>query len=517
MYDVVIVGSGVAGLSAALRADALGLSVAILTKAELRSGSTSWAQGGIASAVSAEDSPELHFSDTINAGAGLCDPEAVRTLVTEGPRRVQELVELGAVFDTDASGPALGREGGHSVSRIMHAGGDATGAEVTRALTEVVTQRDIDRRENVFITDLETRNEKVTGLRTMNADGSSETIATSNVLLATGGIGQCYAVTTNPFVCTGDGIAVAYRAGAVLADMEFVQFHPTALHHEKMPRPLLSEALRGEGAILRDAQGNAFMQNVHERGDLAPRDVVARAIAACMQRDQTDHVWLDATSIPNFSERFPNIWTACANVGLDPSRDWLPVAPAAHYLCGGVLTDLHGASTLPGLWAAGEVACAGVHGANRLASNSLLDGLVFGPRAVEAIATGKRNAELDELGSNVSVETISASIPAITRQELQLEMSRKVGVVRSADSLRAARFAIANTNRSPVSVAEWELANLATTAQLVIDSALARHESRGTHTRSDFPATDPNFVGRFVLAAGEVPHFVPLSRESIVS
>ncbi len=393
--DLLVLGSGVAGLSAAVRARRNGMSVTVLTKGELGWSATRYAQGGVAAALDpADDSPELHGSDTLAAGGGLCDPDAVRVLASEGPTRVRELMALGAHFDhVDGNGRlARAREGGHSVARVVHAGGDATGAEIERALVAAVHGSGADVREGWLASELIVEEGRITGVAAEGPDGARE-VRARHVVIATGGAGQCFAVTTNPALSTGDGIAMAIRAGVAVADLEFMQFHPTALHHPSMPRPLLSEALRGEGAILRDEQGVAFMRGEHPLADLAPRDVVARAITRRLIDRDLEHLWLDATGIGDFPARFPTIWEACHSVGLDPSRDWLPVAPAAHYLSGGVCTDLDGATTLPGLWACGEAACSGVHGANRLASNSLLEGLVFAARAVEAIERGKESCE----------------------------------------------------------------------------------------------------------------------------
>ncbi len=388
--DVLVVGSGVAGLSAAVRLAQLGGNrVGVLTKGELEQSTTRWAQGGIAAVLPGdEDSTDLHLADTLRAGAGLCDQSAVRVLVDEGSERVHELIALGAVFDRVPGGRlSRAREGGHSTARVLHAGGTATGAEVERALVEAVRDSAAAILENWFALDLVRDGDRCTGVVALDSSGDLLRIEASHVLLASGGAGQMYSVTTNPTEATGDGIAMALRAGVPVADVEFVQFHPTALHHASMPRPLISEALRGHGAVLRDGAGIRFVD------ELLPRDLVSRAIAVKLAEESADHVWLDATGLEDFERRFPTIAAALAEAGLDPARDWLPVAPAAHYVSGGVLVDLDGATALSGLWAAGEVACSGVHGANRLASNSLLEGMVFGARCVDAILSGREGPE----------------------------------------------------------------------------------------------------------------------------
>src|SRR3954468_24488653 len=398
MYDLLVLGSGIAGLTTALHAARTGMSVLVVTKGELSHSATRYAQGGVAAALAAPDSPDLHLADTLVAGAGLCDASAVRILVDEGPTRVRELAAVGAVFDTEVAddGQAqllLAREGGYSLARVGHAGGDRTGAEIERALVEALHRVDVEVREGWFALELLVERGRCGGVLALDPTGEPQYVRALDTVLATGGAGQCFAVTTNPALSTGDGIALALRAGVACADLEFMQFHPTAMHHASMPRPLLSEALRGEGAVLRDDAGVAFMLDLHPLADLAPRDVVARAIHERMQLTDMEHMWLDATMIDDFEHHFPTIWKACGDVGLDPENDWLPVAPAAHYMSGGVVTDLDGATTLPHLWACGETACSGVHGANRLASNSLLDGLVFGRRVIEAIMAGKEHAE----------------------------------------------------------------------------------------------------------------------------
>ena len=504
--DLLVLGSGVAGLSAAVRAVSHHrMSVGVLTKGRLDEATTRWAQGGVAAVLGGgdPDSTDLHLADTLAAGAGLCDSDAVRVLVDEGPGRVEELIALGARFDEEPDGRlARAREGGHSRARVVHAGGSATGIEVERALVEAVRASAAALHEGWFAVDLLVDEGRCRGVVTIDESGSRAEVRASNVLLATGGAGQLYAVTTNPRESTGDGIAMAMRAGAVVTDLEFVQFHPTALHDPRSPRPLLSEALRGHGALLRNHRGERFVD------EMQPRDVVSRAITAQLLANDIDHVFLDATGLADFDRRFPNIAASLADAGLDPSSDLLPVAPAAHYLCGGVATDLDGATTLAGLWAAGEVASAGIHGANRLASNSLLDGMVFGARVVEAIGTG-RNGPSESgimgsvLGAGPTVDGVGcrridprgtvSSGEVSDLDGLQESMTRNAGVLREAASLAAAADDVAGLAAVPTvatTVAEYELANLATVALGVISAAIAREESRGAHTRTDFPASD---------------------------
>ena len=394
-FKVLVLGSGVAGLSAAVRLagpaprGGSSPSLGVLTKGVLSQSATRWAQGGVAAVLGGdEDSTDLHLADTLAAGAGLCDEEAVRILVDEGPGRVHELITLGVEFDREATGLlALAREGGHSRPRVVHAGGAATGAEVERALVDATYRTASAVLEGWFALDLIIEAGRCVGVRALPPQGPVVEVRADHVVLATGGAGQLFSVTTNPPESTGDGVAMALRAGVPTADVEFVQFHPTALHHPAMPRPLLSEALRGHGALLRDDAGDRFVD------ELAPRDVVSRAMAARMAEQGTDHLWLDATGLERFPQRFPNIAASLSSIGLDPETDWLPIAPAAHHLSGGVVTDLWGATALPGLWAVGEVACTGVHGANRLASNSLLEGMVFGARLAERIASDHSGPE----------------------------------------------------------------------------------------------------------------------------
>lgn len=501
--DLLILGSGVAGLSAAVRAAASdpSLRVGVLTKGELEQATTRWAQGGVAAVLFGDpDSTDLHRADTLAAGAGLCDADAVRVLVDEGPGRVHELIALGAVFDTDTSGRlALAREGGHSVPRVVHAGGAATGAEIERALVDAVEATAAAVMEEWFALDLIVEGGRCRGVWALDRSGERHEVRAEHTFLATGGAGQLFAATTNPLEATGDGIAMALRAGVLVADLEFVQFHPTALHHPQMPRPLLSEALRGHGALLRDHTGERFVD------ELAARDVVSRAIARRLAEQGVDHVFLDATGLADFDRRFPTIAASVRAAGLDPATDWLPVAPAAHYLIGGALTDLDGATSLPGLWAAGEAACSGVHGANRLGSNSLLEGMVFAARAVEAIGAGKdrpgrcgaiRAAEPGATVARPALPRSSGDEPKL-RETMQQAMTAHAGVVRDASSLAEAAGALAaspGTDRPSV-----ELTNLATVGSALVSAAIARQETRGCHTRSDYPDSLAPFERRLVV------------------
>jgi L-aspartate oxidase len=514
--DLLVLGSGVAGLSAAVQAVTdQGLRVGVLTKGDLDQAATRWAQGGVAAVLGGDpDSTDLHLADTLAAGAGLCHPAAVRLLVDEGPARVQNLIALGAVFDQDAHGQlALAREGGHSVARVVHAGGAATGVEIERALVEAVQATAASVMEGWFAFELLVEDGRCHGVVALDPAGVRHEVRARHTLMATGGFGQLYAVTTNPPQATGDGVAMALRAGVTVADMEFVQFHPTALHHPQVPRPLLSEALRGHGALVRDAAGERFVD------ELAPRDVVARAMAARMLEQGVDHLWLDATGLEGFAERFPTIAAALEDAGLDPATDWLPIAPAAHYTIGGVVTDLDGATELPGLWAAGEVACTGVHGANRLASNSLLEGMVFAARVVEAIERGKdapdptgimaavlrphsaADGPLRVAAGRISRGPADADDVAKLRGSLQKGMTIHAGVVRDDDTLRRAAAVIeqAMPAGDPVTPDDWEHQNLLTVGAAVVAAARARLETRGAHTRTDYPETSPLFRRRILV------------------
>ena len=498
--DVVVVGSGVAGLTTALHARAAGYRVLLVTKAQVNEGSTRWAQGGIAAALADDDSPADHERDTLVAGAGLCDPAAVRALVTEGPDAVRRLIALGARFDTDESGDiALTREGGHLRDRIAHAGGDATGAEISRALVAAVAgHAGIELMQNALALDLLRDDRGATQGLTLHVMGEGQrdgigAVLAPAVVLATGGLGQVFSLSTNPSVATGDGMALALRAGAVVADLEFVQFHPTVLWlgaDAKGQQPLVSEAVRGEGAVLRDDAGVRFMQGQHPLADLAPRDVVAKAIMRRMRETGAKHVWLDAREFGTemWEARFPTILASLRRIGVDPTRDLIPVAPAQHYASGGVRTDVRGRSSMRGLYAVGECACTGVHGANRLASNALLEGLVFASRIGDLLAEG-----LPERRDPVAVEGPSAVLDAAARRPLQAAMTEGVGVLRSRDSIAAALGvldAVQSTTTDDPHTEAWETTNLHAVATVLAANAKMRKETRGSHWREDFPDTD---------------------------
>lgn len=495
--DFLVIGSGIAGLYTALKASERGR-VILLTKRRLEDCNTGYAQGGIAAAIGDDDSPRLHLEDTLRAGAGLCDLEAVEIMVNEGPQCVLELVKIGTQFDKAGPDFALTREGAHSERRILHARGDATGEEIRRALTDVVIRQGmVEIHEDVFAVDLLTVNGACIGVLALDSpSGRLLAYCAGSTVLATGGGAQMYRNSTNPEVATADGIGMAFRAGADIMDMEFVQFHPTALHHPGSPKFLISEAVRGEGAVLVNTRGERFMPGYHPLAELAPRDVVARAIAAEMRRTGSEFVWLDATVLGSgrVRERFPTIYRTCLTLGLDVSAQPIPVAPAAHYMMGGIRTDVNGRTNLPGLYACGETAGVGVHGANRLASNSLLEGLVFGKRISRDMTglTGRADPCPD---LRVHLERGTGAVRAgQLRSELQALMWDKVGISRNGPELREALSRIdeiiAMLDCRLETREEFELANLAAAARLVTLGALQREESRGAHHRLDFPERD---------------------------
>ncbi|MFC9594378.1 L-aspartate oxidase [Streptomyces sp. NPDC056944] len=509
--DVVVVGSGVAGLTAALRCTAAGLRTVVVTKARLDDGSTRWAQGGIAAALGEGDTPEQHLDDTLVAGAGLCDERAVRALVTEGPDAVRRLISTGADFDKTSDGEiALTREGGHHRRRIAHAGGDATGAEISRALVEAIRDRGVRFIEHALVLDLLTDAEGRTAGVTLHVMGEGQhdgvgAVHAPAVVLATGGMGQVFSATTNPAVSTGDGVALALRAGAEVSDLEFVQFHPTVLFlgaGAEGQQPLVSEAVRGEGAHLVDGGGVRFMLGQHELAELAPRDIVAKAITRRMLEQGTDHMYLDGRHFgaEMWAERFPTILAACRSHGIDPVTEPIPVAPAAHYASGGVRTDLRGRTTVPGLYACGEVACTGVHGANRLASNSLLEGLVFAERIAEDITAAAPRVP----GAPVPHPApVTLPLPvAGARTRIQRIMTAGAGVLRSEASLREAAEALDGLHSDAVAggdddtkaaepgVDSWETTNLLCVARVLVAAARRREETRGCHWREDHPDRD---------------------------
>jgi L-aspartate oxidase len=509
--DVIVIGSGVAGLTTALNVRSHGLSVLLVTKARIDEGSTKWAQGGIAAALGPGDTPDQHKKDTLAAGAGLCDLAAVDVLVSEGPEAVRKLIARGAVFDKSETGEiALTREGGHLRNRILHAGGDATGAEVSRALLAAVREdKGIEIIEHALAIDaLKSASGRVCGVTLHvigqgSLDGVGRALSRA-VVVAAGGLGQVYSQTTNPAVSTGDGVALALRAGAEVADVEFIQFHPTVLWRDLANRgqqPLISEAVRGEGAILLNHKGEQFMIGKHPQADLAPRDVVAKEIFNQMQISGQPHVWLDATKISDFAARFPTIYASCIANGIDPTKEKIPVAPASHYASGGVRVDLNGQSTVAGLYICGESACTGAHGANRLASNSLLEGLVFGARIADELAKNLPAQEQPVEDNQVTLLDPKIVLP------LQMAMSEGAGVMRSESSLRKTMQTLQElsklTSNQP-RIEAWEASNLHLLATAIVRSALQRTESRGSHWRSDFPNTSDKWESRVIESVDKV-------------
>ncbi len=491
-FDYIIVGSGIAGLYAALLAREHG-SVCVLTKGSIDECNTKYAQGGIAAAIGADDDAELHYADTIAAGAGLVDTEAARILVDEAADRISDLVTFGVPFDSTDGEVALGREAAHSRNRILHAGGDSTGSHIEISLSGLAQMSRITIKEHMQVADIVVEGSRATAVQALDARTNEvERFDAGAIVLATGGCGQLFRVSTNPEIATGDGVALAYRAGAEVQDMEFIQFHPTALRLPGVPIFLISEAVRGEGGILRNAAGERFMPSYHESAELAPRDVVARAIVSEMHRTATDRVYLDITHLApeRVTARFPQIYRHCLAHGVDITKEPAPVSPAAHYIMGGVRTNTWGETTIAGLFACGEVACTGVHGANRLASNSLLETVVFAKRIIERTLS-PANGAAEPLGDARELPPFADEGGGVPdRTSLQALMWDKVGIVRDggglADATRrlsAWRAALPEPNDRP----SHELANMLLAGRLMAEAALIREESRGAHYRTDFP------------------------------
>ncbi|MBM6998309.1 L-aspartate oxidase [Paenibacillus sp. DXFW5] len=492
--DVIVIGSGIAGLFTAIKASEKER-VILITKKSMLESNTRYAQGGIAAVISEEDSPVYHRQDTLLAGAGLCSSEAVDILVNEGPEGVKELMMLGTAFDLENGELALTKEGAHSHRRILHAHGDATGYEIVRALSEQAgAHPNIEVWDNHYVIDLITEENECLGALVQRPDGQRVFLRGNATILCSGGAGQLYRYTTNPEVATGDGVAIAYRAGAILRDMEFIQFHPTSLCYPGAPRFLISEAVRGEGAVLRNIKGERFMSKYHELLELAPRDIVARAIVSEMEATGASIVYLDITheDPEKVRSRFPTIYETCLGYGLDLTADWIPVAPAAHYMMGGVRVSHHGETSVHRLFACGEVSSTGVHGANRLASNSLSEAIVFGRRIIQRIQELPPRTRTGETVAYHDGRLAPAPSSLVERRlDLQKTMVRRAGLRRTAEGLangitelerHQAIFSQALHTRE-----EWEYANMLTCALLLAKSALAREESRGGHYREDFP------------------------------
>ena len=496
-YDVIVVGSGIAGLYATLKA-AQFARVCLITKGKLQDTNTYLAQGGIAASLGDDDTPLSHMRDTLVAGAGACNPQAVAVLVEEGPQCVRQMLAIGTPFDYEQGCLALTREGAHSKNRVLHCGGDATGRLMQDTLQQrIVEQKNVKIRQHTFVTDLLTQDGRVCGVRLL----SGQCLYASTVILATGGLGQVYDRTTNPVVATGDGVAIAHRAGAQIADMEFIQFHPTVFQGKSEEETfLISEAVRGEGAVLRNSGGQQFMSGYHPLADLGPRDVVARAILDQIQTSGSAYVYLDIThrSEDFLQNRFPTIYQMAKQRGFDMAKQWLPVAPAAHYAMGGVVTGLDGQSSLAGLYACGEVACSGVHGANRLASNSLLEGLVFAQRAVNSIKKSKQpKFDIPRIIEDSKSGIYTGDVDKV-RHVVRQRMFEDAGLLRDGSKLLTLRNELMNYSveipAQPLDQKTWELKNLLTVAELIVAGALTRTESRGGHFRMDYPQMNPTFT-----------------------
>jgi L-aspartate oxidase len=510
-FDAIVIGSGIAGLRAAIAIAEGERRVAILTKDGPTDSSSDKAQGGLAAVLSDDDEVELHYRDTLEAGDGLCNEGAVQVLVEEGPARALELIDWGARFDREGTRLALAREGAHSKRRILHAQGDSTGREIVRALVARAREtRGIVLLSQMFSVDLVLVGGRCAGLLALDERrGGTVALLAPAVILATGGAGRVFSETTNPEQATGDGMAMAYRAGAEMMDLEFVQFHPTALALERVPRFLLSEAMRGEGGHLVDDRGRPFMPPIDPRGDLAPRDIVARGIVTTMKRSGASHLFLDMTGLDAdfVRRRFPGIAATCSRYGIDIGADRIPISPCAHYMMGGVKSDLRGRTSIPGLYAAGEVACTGVHGANRLASNSLLEGLVFGARAGRAVLADARRPVDGALELRLpGIPSIEAAAAEGAIGSLRRVMWDDVGIVRDGRGLERAIRAIleleTGLGEREVSRAGLEARNLLYVGRLIAECALRRRESRGSHFRSDFPEREPGRGRHGIIAPG---------------
>ena len=508
-YDYIIVGSGIAGLYTALLAKEQG-SMLIITKGSIDDCNTKYAQGGIAAAIGKNDSPERHFRDTIAAGDGICNEEEVRILVNEAPDRITDLVNFGVPFDTLDGEVALAMEAAHSLPRILHAGGDATGEHIEFTLSEQVRTSKVQVLEDCLVTEILVEQGRVSGIKALDCrTGSIEEFECRFLILATGGAGQLYKFSTNPEVATGDGVVLAFNAGAEITDMEFFQFHPTALRLPGVTPFLISEAVRGEGGILRNVDGYRFMPDYTPEGDLAPRDVVARSILYEMKKNGSDRVFIDVTHLPPrvITTRFPHIYRFCLDHGLDITKGLIPVAPAAHYMMGGIKVNSWGETNIAGLFACGETACTGVHGANRLASNSLLEAAVFSKRIVEKTGKGAKieapaASKVVEVHHSLSDRQVPQVVPVPSLSAVQQLHWDKVGIIRSKEGLTQVADILVAWQRSlpqPTDRPSWELNNLVLTGRLVTEAALLREESRGAHFRSDFPRSSPRWQRHIVL------------------